>query len=373
MTCEDHDELVPLQRSVVPLRGIVMVVWLAVYLLLMWHSGWPWESRSIWNYGSPSAVTLERSGAMVPARATWERFFLSPWLHRSLVGVILYLLFWSGTARQMIALAGAARTWILFVLGGAAGAAAHMLSYPESVMPAGAGPFDAIAVMVGASLCWGFVSKAPNAKRVRNGAIVTVLIVAGFTWYATKDAGDNPEIWKLVGLEAMLGAFVAGIVLMALFGPRRASRPAGKGLRTLAFALTLGLLGAGVSQGAGLLASADRSAAGALLGKLQTAEQSAYELSRDQINATEAKRAELARLLDRVLADDFLEDYEGLGALRDYITALKLYTEPVRLPWVAEDACRTAFHAWYGDYEKALRESRGLAARKSMHFYWKKP
>jgi len=357
----------------VPLRGLVMIVWIVVYVLLMWHSGWPWESSSVWNLGSPGAVTLERAGAMVPARATWERFFLSPWLQRSLLGTVLYLMFWSGVGGQVIRFAGAARAWIVFVVGGGAGAAAHMLSYPDSVLPAGAGPFDAVAAMVGASLCWGFASKAPGARRVRNGSIATVAIVAAFTWYATKDAGGNPEIWKLVGLEAMLGGFGAGLVLMALFGPRRVQAPPGPVLRGLAIVLALGLLAAGVSQGAELLSSADRGAAGTLIEKLERAEQAAYALSRDQVEATESQRAALGRRLQELLADPYLEGYAGLGALRTYVDALRLYTQPVRLPWEAEDTCRKAFDAWYANHEKALRTDKGLPERMGIRFYWRKP
>ncbi len=364
---------IPGERRGVPLRGIVMIVWIVVYLLLMWHSGWPWESASIWNAGSPADVTLERSGAMVPARASWERFLLSPWLHRTALGLALYLLFWSGTAKQMIGIAGTTRTWLLFVLGGAAGAAAHMLSYPESTIVAGAGPFDAIAALIGAALCWGFVSKAPGAARVRNGAIVSVLVIGGFTWYSSSQAGGNPDVWKLIGLEAMLGGFACGFVLMALFGPRTLDRRPGPVVRCTAFVLTLAVVAAGVSQGAQLLASADRSSAGAFLARLLDAEQSAYELSRDQVGASDAKRADLSRRLEATLATEFLEGYEGLEALRAYTEALRLYTKPVRLPWVAEDACRKAFDTWYQTYEKPLRESRGLRARNALHFYWKKP
>ena len=357
----------------VPLRGLVMIVWLVVYLLLMWHSGWPWESSSIWSFGSPSAVTLERAGAMVPAHASWERFFLSPWLHRSLLGAVLYLFFWSGVGGQVIAFAGVARAWILFVVGGAAGAAAHWLSYPDSGMAAGAGPFDAIAAMVGASLCWGFVSRAPGAKRVRNGSIVTLLIVAAFTWYATQDAGGNPEVWKLLGLEAMLAGFGSGVVLMGLFGPRRVGAPAGAGVRNIAFVLTLGVLAAGIAQGAALLGSADRQAAGGLIGKLESAEQAAWTLSRDQVEATDGQRAALSRLLERVLADPYLEGFAGLDVLRTYVDALRLYTQPVRLPWEAEGACRSAFEAWYAQHEKALRATKGLPERMAIRFYWRKP
>ncbi len=364
------NELGP-ERSGLPLRGIVMIAWIVVYLLLMWHSGWPWESPSIWGAGSPSNVTLERSGAMVPARATWERFLLSPWLHRTALGLVLYLLFWSGTAGQMISIAGVARTWLLFVLGGAAGAAAHMLSYPESTVPVGAGPFDPIAALIGASLVWGFASKNPGAKRVRNGAIVSVLIIGAFAWYGASQARGHPEVWKLIGLEAMLGAFGCGVLLMVLFGPRRVERPVGPVLRNTAFVLTLAVLGAGVSQGAQLLASADRSSAGQFLSRLQDAESAAWELSRDQVAASDAKRARLGRRIEMVLAEEFLDGYEGLETLRAYTDALRAYTKPVRLPWVAEGACRKTFDAWYEQYEKPLRESRGLPARDSRRFYWR--
>jgi len=177
----------------------------------------------------------------------------------------------------------------------------------------------------------------------------------------------------MLGLEAMLGAFVTGFVLMALFGPRRVATPAGPWLRRFAGALVLILVAAGISQGAMLLASSSRAEARAFLDHLQSAEQVAWELSRDQGNATESKRADLARALERLLQDDFLADHEGRDALHAYAESLRAYTRPVRLPWVAEAACRKTFQAWYETSEKDLREQMGIEARMPIRFYWKQP
>jgi len=356
-----------------PLRGLVMLVWIGVYVLMMWHADWPWSSGSIWNFGAPGSVTLDLSGAMVPVHASWQRFLLSPWLQRSLVGLVLYLLFWSGTASQMIAIAGKARTWILFVAGGAAGATAHLLSFPEATSPIGAGPFDAIAALVGAALCWGLFSRSVDAPRVRNGALVTVVLVGLFSWWAGRGSDGSSDISAMIGLQAMLGGFAAGFLLMALFGPRRVGTPAGPWVRRLAGALVVVVLAAGISQGATLLASTHRGAASTFLDRLQSAEYAAWDLSRDQVHATDAKRADLARALGRLLQDDFLTGAEGEDALRAYAEALRAYTVPVPLPWVAEAACRKAFRHWYESYEKELREQMGIEARMPARLYWKQP
>ncbi len=357
----------------VPLRWIVMGGWVLVYLLMMWHGDWPWQAGSVWNYGSPGPVTLERSGAMVPIHASWERFLLSPWLHRSLLGLVMYLFFWSGTAKQMISIVGVARSWILFVVGGVAGAAAHLLSYPESTMALGAGPFDAIAVMIGASLCWGFRSRSVHGPRVRNGALVSIILISAFTWYMSHRAGHPEQIGKLIGLEAMLAAFGAGFLVMALFGPRRSVAPAGTAVRALAGGLGLLVLAAAVSQGSALIASKDRSDVGTMLARLHSAEFYAWELSRDQINASDAKRDDLARALERLLDAPYLDGYEGLDALRAYADALRLYTKPVPLPFVVEGTCRKTFGVWYATFEKPLREAQGLKPRTYERFYWGKP
>jgi hypothetical protein len=258
---------------------------------------------------------------------------------------------------------------LVFVGGGVVGGLTHTLAHSGSGVPYGPGPFDPIAAGIGAQLVWGFGSLDPNAKRIRNSAIVSMVIIGLLTWYFTRDTDRGPAVRGLIGFEAMLGGFGAGALLLLVFGPRRSAAPAGRWTKAVALLVVLAVIGAAALQAPRAIASGDRGAARKFLEVLQAAELSAFRM-RDQRNATDAGRAELQERLYEVLQSDFLEDYDGAEATRAYVEALRAYTKPVRLPYMAEDPCRKAFRHMYETYEKPLRERVGLRERYGSEHYW---
>jgi len=367
------DETPPTQRAA-SLGWPIVLAWIALYLLMMAHGGWHWAGTGILDFGTPSSTALDVFGAPVPTKihaGEWQRLLLGPWLQHSLLGLVLLTFFWSSMARTLVGLFGRARVWLLFVAGGVAGALTHAWAHPEGILHGGAGPFDPIAAGLGAQLMWGFASRDPRAPRVRNGAIVSVLIIGALLWFFTRDSGRGEQVRELMGFEAMLGAFGMGLVLMLVFGPRRSQAPAGRTLRVASFLALAALAAAGVVQAPRAIASGERGAVQSFLKRLQKAELAAISL-RDQREATEEKRATLESRLQEVLQSDFLEDYDGAQAVRVYVEKMRAYTQPVRLPYMARDPCRSAFREMYEEYERPLREKVGIRPRYDSEHYWER-
>lgn len=370
----DEPDAEPKARRSIPLGWPVLLVWVVVYLLLMAQGGWAWKGAGFLDFGSPPGTALDAYGAAVPAKiqdGAWQRLFLGFWLQRSLLGLVLLGWFWASTARTLVSIVGAPRTWLLFVAGGVAGALTHAFAHPESGLPYGAGPFDPIAAGIGAQVVWGFGSLDARAKRIRNSALVSVVLIGILTWYFTRDTDRGAGVRALIGFEAMLGAFAAGVVLLVLFGPRRSAQPAGRLTAILSVVALGAVVAAAVVQAPLAVASGDRKATKRFLETLRSAEYAASSL-RDQREATDAKRARLQDRLYAVLQSDFLEDFEGEEAVRSYVAAMQAYTKPVRLPYMARDPCRKAFRAWYAEYEKPLRERVGLRLRYPSEHYWER-
>ena len=370
MTEQPDQEMQPARALGAP----IVLAWILLYLLLMAHGGWRWRGAGVLDFGMPAASGLTDFGAAVSTKirqGEWWRLLLSPWLQTSLLGVVLLSFFWLSTARTLARIVGTARTWLLFVVGGASGALAHTLAHPEASLPGGAGPFDAIAAGIGAQLVWGLGSRSPQAKRVRNGALASILIVGLLAWYFTRGTDRGASVRAVVGFESMLGGLGAGMLLMVVFGPRRAESPPG-GLTLLVAWLALALVAVAVAQQAPrALAAGERGETERFLRTLMRAELAASDL-RDQREASNEKRQTLARRLGTVRADSFLDDYEGAPLCLAYLTAMEAYIKPVRLPYMARDPCRKAFHSWYEKYEAPLREEVGLPARFPSEHYWER-
>jgi membrane associated rhomboid family serine protease len=352
----------------------LFLAWTILYLLLMAHGGWAWSGRSALEFGTPSAASLQDFGAAVPTKVhagAWQRLFLSPWLQQSLLGLLLLGWFWSSCARTLVSCAGLSRTWILFVLGGCAGALAQAWAHPTLDVPGGAGPFDAIAAAVGAQLVWGLRSRSTSAPRVRNSALMSILVVGALSWYFTKGTDRGATVRAMAGFEAMAGACLAGALAMACMRPRHLVPSAGAASKAVALLLLGAVLAAAAVQAPLALASGQRGEAHAFLKTLQGAEATAASL-RDQRDATSEKRNALQRRLEQVLAHPFLEGYEGADAVRAYIEAMRAYTQPVRLPYMARDPCRRAFREMYDTYEAPLRERVGLPSRSRSEKYWER-
>lgn len=362
-----------------PRRGFrlnlwIGLAWVAIYLLLMWHSGWDWEGPGVLFFGTPKDASVERFGAPVPAlveAGQWQRIALSAWLHRNLLGLVLFVWFWASLGRNLVGLFGRARTWLIFLAGGVGGALTHVTAHAGSEVVGGAGPFHPVLAALGAQLLWALANKGPHASALLRSTVVSLLVIGVLTWYFTRNAPDDAATRALFGREAEIGAFGSGLLAMVLLGPRRANAAAGGVVRGLAFVgLAVVVLAAAV-QAPKVWASARRDAAAAFLAQLGQTEYEAWHIAQSLRHATVEKRNALEIRLGRIEHHTFLDGYEGADAMRAYVEALRAWTRPdVPMPWETEAACRRAFRAWYERFEKPLREDMGLPARSKVRHFW---
>jgi membrane associated rhomboid family serine protease len=342
---------------------LVLLAWVGIYLALMQNGGWPWRGQGIFGFGVPRPLSLRRFGAVVPAALTWRSFLTSPWLPRSLLGLVFLLGFWNAVGRTVSALVGGAWTWVLFVAGGAAGVLGHVLAHPHDTAVGGCGPFDPVLAALGVQLAWGLTHRGPQARRLVLGALGMLLFVALLTWAFAGDALRVPQGRAQIGVEASVGATLAGLGLGLLLALARRLAPRGTARtgRVAAGVLLLAVLGAGVAQGRGVVAASEGDRAGRFLNTLQAAERAA-ETVWDQSEATPERRARLLEALARVEAEPFLDGFAGRAALDDYVHALARYTRPVDATWDAEADVRKAFRTWVERWERPLRRRLGLDA-----------
>ena len=361
-----------MRPSAWPINRYILLGWAVLYVVLMGSAGWPFEGRSgILDFGSPGNVTLERYGAAVPWRiqaGEWQRLFLSPWLHSSLLGLLLLLWFWGSLGRSLTEIMGARRTWIVFVLGGVAGAAAQTLAYPDSRL-IGAGPFDPVMAALGTSAAWAYTNRDPRAALMRRSVVVTLVILGVLHWFFTKDA--PPSLAAAFGREAMLAAFGAGIVLLCVFGPRRCMGPTGQGTRITAWLLFGALLVAIGFQVPKVLAGERRSDVKAFLADLHDAERTAWRILDGHTNAPERDRGRLSEALHALRAHPFLDDWEGAPALKTYLDQLVPIAEGnTPDPDGTRIRCRRSFDAYYEEHEGPLRAEVGLEPRGRAQRFW---
>lgn len=372
-----NDTAVTIEKARVPGRVLVWgvaIAWVGIYLLLMAHGGWQWRGPGILGFGMPQTVSLERFGAAVPRlveNGDWQRLALDGLLHRSLLGLLLLLWFWSSIGRRTSALFGTARAWLVFVAGATGGAGAHVLSFPEASYLGGAGPFGGIMGGLGALFLWALCNKGPVARAVLRSVIITLIVIAALTWFFTRDVPDTEGMRAMVGIQAEIGAFGAGVLAMGLLGPRRSNGPAGGVVKALSVGALLAVLAATAIQAPRAWASGQREAARTFLAQLGQTEFEAWQISRNPREATPSDRSDLARRLDAILDHDFIDGHDGESALRAYVDALRAYTSPdVPNPWETEARCRETFRTWFREYEAPLRHETGLPERSRVRHFW---
>lgn len=360
----------PLPRPArrVPVVGTVLVVWVVLYVLMMWHGDWPWRASGFFDFGSPTRGTLKLFGAFVPADLRWQAWFLAPLLQGSLIGLIFLFFFWRGVGRVLLSTVGPSWTWVTFVGGGLAAGYAHLEAHPYGANASAVGPFDPILCGVGAQLAWGLQHR--EARGLLWRALKTLLFLALFTLLIAlatdlplRKLGDEP-VREALGMEGMLAALLAGIGLSFVvgLGRRMAAAPVAWLGRGLAVAALGGVLAAAATQSTPLIQGETRSEAGALLAQLERVEGQVKALTK-RTDAAADRRNALAVEHGRLVNHAFLEGYEGREALLAYAKVLGMYMRPVEAPFITEPQLKKRFRAWYDGYEKALREQYALDPR----------
>ncbi|MFV1960160.1 MAG: rhomboid family intramembrane serine protease [Planctomycetota bacterium] len=336
------------RRSTPSLIGWLVLSWVALYALSLWLSGAVTQPGSpVWAWGAPSPQVLVRLGAEVPAEVelgAWQQLVTHAFLHGFLLHLVLNAWIFVGAGRLLESVAGSARLWIVFVVSAVAGGVAHLLWGQGAVAVGASGGIFGVVGAVGA---WSLFSPHPAAPGVRR-SILFFLVLSLLI-----------SLLPGVGLAAHLGGLAAGAVVMLLLGPRRAQRPAGRPLRTLAW-LLLGvvLAAAGVQAFGG--ATIDREATRALLADLDAMERQAEALYERPDRATPGARSDLARRLEALRRAPVVENLPGRDALRAWLDAWQPVADGnVPDPFAFDEALASARAAWKPQ-EARLRRAAGL-------------
>ncbi len=352
----------------------VIVAWVAVYLLLMAHGGWKWTGRGVLGFGMPSDVSLERFGTPIPQLVEggdWHRLLLGMWLHTSLLGVLFLMWFWASIGRRLAGLLGTARGWLVFVAGGVGAAGTHVVAFSGTSYPGGAGPFGGIMGGLGALFLWALLNKGPVAKVVMRSTVFTILFIAVLTWLFTAHFPDNESVRAMVGIQAEIGAFVSGLLVMAALGPRRSNDPPAMPVKVIAFAALGLVVAAAAIQAPKVLASADREGAKRFLAELGYAELDAWQIAQRPFDSGNPdRRRRLGIRLDALPGYSFIQGHEGESALRAYLDALRAYLQTDVNPFEAEARCRDTFRVWFRDFEEPMRRDMGLEPRSRVRHFW---
>lgn len=366
---EDHPQppALPSGRTL-PVVEIILGLWVAIWLLMMWHGDWPWAGQRVFDFGSPRRSTLKLFGALIPADFRWQSVFLAPLLHASLLGLVFLLFFWRSTGRTLVMFVGPSWTWVTFVLGGAAAAYGHLQAHPHGALPWAVGPFDPILCAVGVQLGWGLMHR--EARQLTGRAIKTLLFICIWMVVMMLLSGvplselGSPRMLEAMGAEGMLAALVAGIALAFLIGiPRRIAPGATVWLgRGLAIVLALGVAGAMATQAEPILKAGKRAEAEDFLEHLRRVERGVSGML-DQSQASSVMRDELAVHHARLLAHPFLEGFDGRDDLLAYAKILGAYLRPVEAPFLTEPQLKKRYGLWYSQHEKPLRARFALPQR----------
>jgi membrane associated rhomboid family serine protease len=184
----------------------------------------------------PAAVVQGRQlvadGIALPAlEPTWLSIFTSMFLHGSwlhLIGNMWYLWIFGNNVEDAL---GRARFVFFYLFGGAVAAAAHIVTGPNSTIPT-VGASGAIAAVLG-----GYLVLYPHARITTVVPIFFFLqilqlpasIVLGF-WFLLQIFNGLMGMGMMedrggVAFMAHVGGFVAGYIVMRLFGNRRREPP----------------------------------------------------------------------------------------------------------------------------------------------------
>lgn len=342
----------------------VLLLWAALYLVLMWQSGWPWGSQQIWSSGTVDSHVLDRFGSAVPVRihqGQWQRILTGLLLHGSLLSLLMLSWWWAGQARTLRGLIGAWPTFSLMVLGGAAGAAAHALRIPESNVAA-PGPLLMVVSLVGVQLAYGLFARQPRSKALLISSFVSIAILAGLQWYFTRAHRAGAGLVAQYGEVAMLSSLGAGLALTALLRPWRSEHP--KRGRVVG-ALVLLIAGLACATQGQALSRSDAGSRKQVLQLTRDVYTAGAHARRVYVAGAAARRPErdrLHRLLQglRGPSADALDEPDA-ERLRAYADAMQpLATGDVPDPSGVLVRCRKALRAWYEESEKGMRADVGL-------------
>ncbi len=331
----------------------VAASWVALLVLALQRSGWPGPPGGRWwAAGSPDPRILQGLGALVPGRVgdgQVQRLLTYGFLHGSALGLLFDLWFAWWAFRMFERLAGASRAWIVFVIALVAGGLAHDATARGAMVWAPlVGAWPGVLGLAGALGAWAFSSKEPLAKATRRSVIFLVLLVAAFALVL-----DAP-------LASEVGGLIAGVGAMLLLGPRRAMSVSASGpTRVVAALLLLATVAAGAVQ-ASRSPAPDREVLAPLLRDLGIMERLAYRLYDHPLEATPARRTELASKLDALAATSVLEDREAKAAFRAYLEAWRPVAEGNVPDPFAFDAKLEAARSRWRTFEKRLRASGGV-------------
>lgn len=359
-------------------KWTMLAVWLGVYLACMAAAGWRFDTGMGWMaYGFPGLGVLNRHGAAVPTlvnQGDWHRLLLDPHINTSLIGLVFTLWIWASIGGFLLAIVGAGRSWIVFVVGGAAGAAAHAWQHPTLPF-AGAGPSGAIMAATGALLCFGLLAQGPLAQAAKKRAIGYLIAIVIFTALFALFTGANLIAMGTFEIYALVAGLIAGALCMGAFGIRRVVRPPGAVVRGVAFVL-LALVASAVwiQVPRALAGDSPMDRALAYLERIQAVEQGAWAVKtrhattgtsrQSQLEGTRLQREALAEAIRAVRGLAWLREVEGREALGTYLDAFGAFE---RLDWkllsIEMARMKLAWETWR-PFEKRLLLEAGVPGRE---------
>ena len=331
-----------------PVCWWLLLSWVVVHVVALVLSGGvravpgPW-----WMWGGPTRDALLRLGGMLPelVRLGDAHLLITyGFVHAFVLHLLLNAWVFLAVGRLLESVIGSARLFLVFTISVIGGGVAHMLFSDVLMVGASGGVFG----VVGALGLWSLRAQHPQAKAARATAFLFLLFSAALFFLPG------------VANDAHIGGLVAGVVVMALLGPRRSERPAGVPTRALAWLLLLVTLGAGCLQAAAAPAGAPAEAR-AFLSELHRVKRTARALYNDPVNARPEARTALGGRLDALLATPWLEGWEGEAAFRAYVAALRpVATGDIPDPPRFDARLAEALAAWE-PFEKRMRLGSGAA------------
>jgi len=324
----------------------LLLAWVGVHVAALLLSGavrpfpGPW-----WTWGGPSLDVLLRLGAMSPALVRLgdtHRLLTYAFLHAYVLHLLLNAWVFLAVGRLLESVVGSSRTWIVFVVSALGGGVAHVLVGGAPMVGASGGVFG----VVGALGLWSLRADHPQAKAARATALIFLCLSAALFFLPG------------VANDAHVGGLVAGVLVMAVMGPRRAEGAPGTPTRAVAFALLAVTL---VAAGAQALGGPSGSAAAvrAFLQDLRETERLGETLYADPVHAREEKRQELGRRLDALRKEAPLEGREDAAAALDaYLDAWRPVADAdVPDPFRFEARLEAARRAWRPHRDRLASES----------------
>ena len=331
-----------------PVCWWLFLSWVLVHVVALVLSGGvravpgPW-----WTWGGPTRDVLIRVGGVLPdlvRLGDWHRLLTYGFAHAFVLHLVLNAWVFLAVGRLLESVIGSARLFVVFTASVVGGGVAHQLFSEALMVGASGGVFG----VVGALGLWSLRAQHPQAKAARATALIFLLFSAALFFLPS------------VANDAHVGGLVAGVLVMALLGPRRSEAPAGVPTRAAAWVLLLVVLGAGGVQALDAPAGASAETR-AFLQELRQTEREARRLYNDPVHARPEERAALGRRLDALLAAPWLAGWEGEPALRDYLAAWRpVATGDIPDPFAFDAQLAEARAAW-APHVQRLRLGSGAA------------